>query len=71
VQVIRDGMARASVCVRKRPIPLESPMRLIPRLWGVDQADVAIKDGKIAAFGSRESGYSAWVDIIIRPGHRG
>jgi urease subunit alpha len=68
-KVIRDGMGQSQVTRRRGAVDTVITNAVILDHWGVVKADVAIKDGLIAAIGKAGNpDIQPGVDIIIGPG---
>ncbi len=68
-KVIRDGMGQSQRTRREGAVDTVITNALILDHWGIVKADIAIKDGRIAAIGKAGNpDVQANVDIIIGPG---
>ena len=68
-KVIRDGMGQSQLTRSQGAVDTVITNALILDHWGVVKADIAIKDGRIAAIGKAGNpDVQANVDIIIGPG---
>src|SRR5205807_9486494 len=68
-KVIRDGMGQSQRTCREGAVDTVITNALILDHWGVVKADIAIKDGRIAAIGKAGNpDVQPGVDIIIGPG---
>ena len=68
-KVIRDGMGQSQVSRAKGGVDTVITNALIIDHWGIVKADVALKDGRIAAIGKAGNpDIQPGVDIIIGPG---
>src|SRR6266702_3694088 len=68
-KVIRDGMGQSQLTRSQGAVDTVITNALIVDTWGVVKADIAIKDGRIAAIGKAGNpDVQANVDIIIGPG---
>src|SRR5499426_3934705 len=68
-KVIRDGMGQSQCTRREGAVDTVITNALILDHWGVVKADIAIKDGRIAAIGKAGNpDVQSNVDIIIGPG---
>jgi len=68
-KVIRDGMGQSQRTRREGAVDTVITNALILDHWGIVKADIAIKDGRIAAVGKAGNpDVQANVDIIIGPG---
>src|SRR6201998_616041 len=68
-KVIRDGMGQSQVTTRQGAVDTVITNALILDHWGIVKADVAIKEGKIAAIGKAGNpDIQPGVTIVIGPG---
>src|SRR5262245_34739507 len=68
-KVIRDGMGKSQRTRREGAVDTVITNALILDYWGIVKADIAIKDGRIAAMGKAGNpDVQANVDIVIGPG---
>ena len=68
-KVIRDGMGQSQRTRREGAVDTVITNALILDYWGIVKADIAIKDGRIAAIGKAGNpDVQPNVDIIIGPG---
>ena len=68
-KVIRDGMGQSQRCRSEGAVDTVITNALILDHWGIVKADIAIKDGRIAAIGKAGNpDVQPNVDIIIGPG---
>src|SRR6201995_5466512 len=68
-KVIRDGMGQSQVTRAQGAVDTVITNALIIDHWGIVKADVAIKDGRIAAIGKAGNpDVQPNVDIVIGPG---
>jgi urease subunit alpha len=68
-KVIRDGMGQSQRTRREGAVDTVITNALILDYWGIAKADIAIKDGRIAAIGKAGNpDVQANVDIVIGPG---
>src|SRR5262250_727810 len=68
-KVIRDGMGQSQRTRREGAVDTVITNALILDYWGIVKADIAIKDGRIAAIGKAGNpDVQANVDIVIGPG---
>jgi len=68
-KVIRDGMGQSQRTRREGAVDTVITNALILDYWGIVKADIAIKDGRIAAMGKAGNpDVQANVDIVIGPG---
>src|SRR3989440_9509768 len=68
-KVIRDGMGQSQMTNREGAVDTVITNALILDHWGIVKADIAIKDGRIAAIGKAGNpDVQTNVDIIIGPG---
>src|SRR5438309_9416333 len=68
-KVIRDGMGQSQIANKQGAVDTVITNALILDHWGIVKADIAIKDGRIAAIGKAGNpDVQANVDIIIGPG---
>jgi len=68
-KVIRDGMGQSQQTRREGAVDTVITNALILDYWGIVKADIAIKDGRIAAIGKAGNpDVQANVDIVIGPG---